>query len=102
MELVPSHEPTHDTACRAPAPEDPSVGPVDRRLAQAMNASELMYFFGAPLAHVVDYEDCLRAARCDKTVREVTRSGRAARFYADVAIPPSRRGVDLSGVANDA
>ena len=54
----------------------------------AMSASELMYFFGAPLAHVVSYEDHLRTSRCEKTIRVVTRSRRAPDFYAQIAPSP--------------
>jgi len=49
-----------------------------------MNASELMYFFGAPLAHVVDYENELRASRCERTIREMTRGRRALGFPAQL------------------
>jgi hypothetical protein len=54
-----------------------------------MNASELMYFFGAPLAHVVDYEDHLRANRSEKTIREMTRGRRTPGFPAQLALPAS-------------
>ena len=56
---------------------------------QPMNASELMYFFGAPLAHVVDYEDHLRAGRCEKTIREMTRGRRILGFPAALVLPGS-------------
>jgi hypothetical protein len=44
--------------------------------AAEMNASELMFFFGAPLSHVVRYEDHLRAARAEKLARGAMRSRR--------------------------
>ena len=60
----------------------------DGRLApQAMNASELMYYYGAPLAHVVEYEDRLRMSRCEKIVRVGTRNRRAPLFGLDPASP---------------
>jgi hypothetical protein len=55
-------------------------------------------FFGAPLAHIVAYEDCLKAARCDKTIREVARNCRAARFLVQLATLPT----DRQEIANDA
>ena len=59
---------------------------------QPMNASELMYFFGAPLAHVVDYENHLRASRCEKTIREMTRGRRTPGFPAPLASPACASG----------
>ena len=47
---------------------------------EAMNASELMFFFGAPLAHVVDYEQHLKAARYERAARESSRGRRAPYF----------------------
>lgn len=87
MDLVPYC----DTASRRSGPARTAPGPVELRLAQAMNASEQMYFFGAPLAHVVDYEDRLRATRCEKTVREVARSCRALQLDALTALPHAAR-----------
>ena len=40
---------------------------------QPMSASEQMYYYGAPLGHVVQYEERLRNARCHKTIRELIR-----------------------------
>lgn len=100
MELVPVCEPEGRTAIRSPRPARAPFGPVERRLAQAMNASELMYFFGAPLAHVVTYEDRLRASRCDKTIRDVARNCRTLQFHAQAALSP--RAARQSEGANDA
>jgi hypothetical protein len=44
---------------------------------EAMSASELMFVFGAPLAHVVDYEEHQRASRREKAVRALVRSRRS-------------------------
>ena len=95
MDLVPFCEPRPDPEAPPSAPARAGVGPVERQLAQAMNASELMFFLGAPLAHVVDYENRLRASRCEKVVREVARSCRALHLHAQCA-------ADQPGVANDA
>ena len=70
------------------AEQQPPATTLDRAPAsQPMNASELMYFFGAPLAHVVDYENHLRASRCEKTFREMTRGRRPIGFLAPLASP---------------
>jgi hypothetical protein len=44
---------------------------------ETMNASELMFFFGAPLAHVVAYEEHERVSRQERAVRGFARSHRA-------------------------
>jgi hypothetical protein len=54
-----------------------------------MSASELMYFHGAPLAHVVSYEDHLRATRCERIVRVVTRGRRALDSHVRAVALPS-------------
>ena len=54
-----------------PHPRD-RTGPA----AQALNASEQMFFFGAPLAHVVLYEQHLRATRQEKAIRQLARTRR--------------------------
>ena len=59
-----------------PAQRSPALRP------EAMSASELMFFFGAPLAHVVDYEQHERASRQEKAVRVLARSRRAPDFGA--------------------
>ena len=62
----------------------------------AMNASELMFFFGAPLAHVIQYEEHLRESRRE---REFALARRTARFIDPAAIdePPARaRALELS------
>jgi len=72
----------------SPSPALPGSPPLARALAaEAMNASELMYFFGAPLAHVVDYEDHIRANRHEKAVREMTRGRRALGFPPPLVSP---------------
>ena len=55
----------------------------------AMNASELMFFFGAPLAHVIRYEEHLRESRRE---RELALARRTARFVdpADIGAPRAR------------
>jgi hypothetical protein len=55
---------------------------------EAMSASELMFFFGAPVAHVVDYEEHQRASRRDKAVRALARSRRT--FDRPELAPPER------------
>jgi len=60
-----------------PAQRAPTLCP------EAMNASELMFFFGAPLAHVVDYEEHERAVRQEKASRVLARSRRTL----DLAAP---------------
>lgn len=65
--------------------DDPATleGSLDDTVApEAMSASEQMYYFDAPLAHVVDYEDRLRMSRCEKTIRVVNRSRRPTHFAA--------------------
>ncbi len=47
---------------------------------ETLNASEQMFFFGAPLAHVVQYEDTVRVARQDRTIKQITRARRAFNF----------------------
>ncbi len=64
-----------------------------------MNASEQMYFLGAPLAHVVAYEDTLRTARCEKTIRDGSRGRRPAGFPAQLASPLPISG---TGASDDA
>jgi hypothetical protein len=98
MELVPSREPAHDTTSGAPTPGHGSLGPVELRLAQAMNASELMYFSARRWRTSSRTKTCLKAARCDKTIREVARNCRAARFLVQLATLPT----DRQEIANDA
>lgn len=40
---------------------------------ETMPASEQMFFFGAPFAHVVQYEEQLRANRHEKNLRRLAR-----------------------------
>jgi hypothetical protein len=61
---------------------------------EEMNASELMFFFGAPLSHVVRYEDHLRAARAEKLARGAMRSRRSFDLVKEMTGP---RPVALSG-----
>jgi hypothetical protein len=93
MELVPLGDTGSGLSARAP------LGPVELLLAQAMNPSELTYVLGAPLAHVVDYENHHRAARCEKTIREATQSCRDLRHRVQATTPPSS---GQPGAANDA
>jgi len=102
MEMIPLCEPNKGAVSRSSGPGRAPIGPVERLLAQAMNASELLYFFGAPLAHVVDYEERLRAARCEKTIREVARNCRTLHLHTHAAPPPAGAAPVQSGVANDA
>lgn len=50
-------------------------------MAESMTASEQMFFLGSPLAHVVQYEDELRADR----LRRVANLRQARRLIADIA-----------------
>ena len=52
---------------------------------EEMNASEQMFFFDAPLAHVVLYEDHLRQVRADKAARDLLRARRPFSFTAPMA-----------------
>ena len=64
--------------------------------AETMNATELMFFFGAPLAHVIQYEEHLRESRRE---REFALARRTTRFIdpAAIAAPPARtRALELS------
>ena len=63
-----------------PHPRD-RTGPA----AQALNASEQMFFFGAPLAHVVLYEEHLRAVRQEKAIRQLARTPRSFNFATQLA-----------------
>jgi hypothetical protein len=102
MDLVSSRDRERDSASLSPRPVRTQPGPIERKLAQAMNASELMFFFGAPLAHVVDYEERLRANRCEKVVREVARSCRTLQLHAPIAMPPVQHAAGQPGDVNDA
>ena len=42
--------------------------------AQTMSAAEQMFFFGAPLAHVVQYEERLKVMRQDHAARRLIRA----------------------------
>ena len=42
--------------------------------AETMTAAELMFFFGAPLAHVVEYEENLKAVRREQAARRLARA----------------------------
>jgi hypothetical protein len=52
---------------------------------EAMNASEQMFFFGAPLAHVVQYEDHLKAVRHERAAKDLARGGRLSGFASQMA-----------------
>lgn len=39
-----------------------------------MNAAEQMFFFGAPLAHVVEYEENLKETRREQAARRLARA----------------------------
>lgn len=65
-------------------PHDPPGQPLDP---DTMNASELMFFFGAPLAHVVQYEDHLKAVRNTRSSRPLGRCRRAPEFALHQSLP---------------
>ena len=101
MELVSSREPEHGAASSAAPPALTVIGPIELMLAKGMSASELTYFFGAPLAHVVEYENRLRAARSEKVVRAVARSCRTLHLHTcAAALSPGDD--DQGSIANDA
>ena len=77
-------------------------GDGDAQLSQAMSASELMYFFGAPLAHIVEYQDRLRSTRCEKSFRAAARSRRACDFAAQLAVAASTPAARGPGCADAA
>jgi hypothetical protein len=54
---------------------------------EEMNASEMMFFFGAPLSHVVRYEDHLRAARAERLARGAMRSRRSFDLVSEMTGP---------------
>ena len=59
---------------------------------ETMNASELMFFFGAPLAHVAAYEAHLKTSRQERAFREMVRARRPGGFDAHVGLAlPSPR-----------
>ena len=64
------------------------LGPED------MNASEIMFFYGAPVAHIVRYEEHLKAQRAEKAARNFMRQPRsltgAAQLAQLLATPPRR------------
>jgi hypothetical protein len=63
-----------------PAPP-PTAEPPDLRNGIVLTgATEQMFFFGAPLAHVVAYEAWQRAERLCQTYRRQARMGRGARL----------------------
>jgi hypothetical protein len=66
-----------------PAPPAPARSPDLRRGIVLTGATEQMFFFGAPLAHVVAYEAWQRAERLCQTYR------RQARNRAACLQPPS-------------
>jgi hypothetical protein len=80
-DLMKPEEPGNPSALASARPRAWTIvlpKPATRALCpEAMNASELMFFFGAPLAHVVDYEEHVRASRQEKASRVFARSRRA-------------------------
>jgi hypothetical protein len=50
-----------------PSGADPLLGP------EMMTAAEQMFFFGAPLAHVVQFEEHLRLTRQEQAARRLLR-----------------------------
>jgi hypothetical protein len=57
----------------------------------AMNASELMYYHAAPLAHIVDYETHMRARLRQASIRRSRRCNRSRTLRARVVAGSSRR-----------
>lgn len=51
-----------------------------------MNAAEQMFFFGAPLAHIVGYEEHLREARREQAARRLARSRGPLAFTSQLAV----------------
>jgi hypothetical protein len=58
-----------------------------------LNASEQMFFFGAPLAHVVCYEEHLRQQRVERLARDSLRARRPIHFQAEAASSSLRQRV---------
>ena len=56
--------------------------------AETMTAAELMFFFDAPLAHVVEYEEHLKAIRREQAARRLARAHRP--FDPIPSLPPRR------------
>jgi hypothetical protein len=67
---------------------------------EEMTASELMFFHGAPLAHVVRYEEHLREQRAEKAARGLMRLPRslsgAGQLARMTALPPLRESGSLA------
>ena len=56
---------------------------------EEMNASEQMFFFGAPLAHVVSYEEHLRQLRAERAARDLLRTRRPIRAIQALSVIPA-------------
>jgi hypothetical protein len=59
--------------------------------AETMNAAEQMFFLDAPLAHVVQYEEHLRAVRQERATRRIVRARgphNLVRELAGLSVPP--------------
>ena len=54
---------------------------------EAMNAPEQMFFFGAPLAHIVEYEEHLREVRREQAARRLARSRGPHDFTRQLPVP---------------
>jgi hypothetical protein len=56
--------------------------------AETMTAAEQMFFFGAPLAHVVEYEEQLKVLRREQAARRLARARKP--FDAIPGLAPQR------------
>jgi hypothetical protein len=56
-----------------------------------LNASEQMFFFGAPLAHVVCYEEHLRQQRAERLARDSMRARRPVHFQVEATASSLRQ-----------
>jgi hypothetical protein len=60
-----------------------------------MTAAELMFFFGAPLAHVVKYEEHLNALRRDQAARRLARRRQPFQPFPSRAPPRALCGAEV-------
>src|SRR5687767_12781038 len=78
----------------------PGIGSTTISRWHVMNASEEMYFGGAPLAHVVRYEELQRTKRWQEALRDAARlrtSGRAAKARTMLIGPGLQQAFDPNG-----
>jgi hypothetical protein len=68
--------------------------------AETMNAAEQMFFFGAPLAHVVQYEEHLRSSRQEQAARRMMRGRGPLNFGRELAALAPKPASPCDGLAH--